>query len=58
MEVSDKATNSIFLRSRLQKMIEYERQKSTIITWTDPEIDEDNIIGVTFEDESTCDMYW
>ena len=39
VEVVNPENNFLFLRSRLQSSNVYERQKSTVITWSDPEQD-------------------
>lgn len=37
IEVTNPENQDIFLRSRLQSSNVYERQKNTVITWSDPE---------------------
>jgi hypothetical protein len=49
IEVTNSDNNKdMFLRSRLQANNIYERQKNTVITWSDPEQLMKNDIGISF----------
>ncbi len=58
IEVSNPEDNEIFMRSRLQSKNVYERQKSTLILWNDPEQVASNNLAISFEDDRTCDIIW
>lgn len=58
IEVTNPENQDIFLRSRLQSSNVYERQKNTVITWSDPEQEVENCIGLSFESDVACDMFW
>jgi hypothetical protein len=58
IEVSSDENKEIFLRSRLLPTNIYERQKSTVILWNDPDQMLSNNLAISFESSELCDMYW
>lgn len=52
------AGGNTLMRSRLRLENNYEKQKGSVICWTDNEQPEFEDLAVSFQSDEECDFYW